>query len=360
VTQILLVDDEPVLLRTLQRVLRAESAWETTACERGADAVQHLASTPVDVIVSDLSMPGMDGITLLRHVRDHHPGVARIVLSGNAVLSASVHAAAVAHQYLAKPCPGPQLRETIARAVSCLEALGQDGARARAARLASLPPMPRTFATISAALQDERAPTSTVADLVARDVSLASKVLQLVNGAFFGQAQKVTSVEFAVRLLGANVLRSIVLSEELFGSHRGKPHSAAIERLQKHSLAVATQARHMAGDRGEAETAFAAALLHEVGKLVLLAPGDDAASPDADIHATLGGRILALWGLPDEITDAVLYHHAPAECPRATRRLAALVHAADALVHQRSGSQPAAPVDQVTIDAVGLSGALKS
>jgi YesN/AraC family two-component response regulator len=60
-------------------------------------------------------MPGMDGATLLRHLRDRFPGTARIVLSGYSEVALAARAVPVAHRVLTKPCNTTELRATIER-----------------------------------------------------------------------------------------------------------------------------------------------------------------------------------------------------------------------------------------------------
>jgi HD-like signal output (HDOD) protein len=311
----------------------------------------------VDVIVSDLSMPGMNGLKLLHEVRDRHPHVARFVLSGHADMEEAVEAASVAHQFLAKPCDAVKLRQAIARVIASLASVTHAGARVRAAWVKSLPPMPRTFGAITYAIQDVRTSARDIAALVETDVGLTAKVLQLVNGAFFGYGQRVSSVDKAVMRLGTNVLRAIVLSQELFRACPARGDAAALERLQERALRVATIARRIADHRAEGDTAFTAALLRDAGRLVMssvdMGPGasDDGGEVD---YAAVGACLLALWGLPDDVVDAVRWHGRPAAAPAASRRIAALVHVADALEREVAGDAAAAPLDAALLDEMGM------
>lgn len=110
--RVLFVDDEPMVLRALGNVFRKDKArWETLTASGGEAALAILATMPVDVIVTDMRMPGMDGATLLQRVEELYPGIKRVILSGDADPSASCRRAA--HQVLEKPCPTELLRKTI-------------------------------------------------------------------------------------------------------------------------------------------------------------------------------------------------------------------------------------------------------
>ncbi len=81
--KILLVDDELNILQSMQRQLRKR--FEIVIAESGAEALTVLKSKgPFAVIVSDMRMPGMDGVQLLSRVKESYPNVVRMMLTGNA------------------------------------------------------------------------------------------------------------------------------------------------------------------------------------------------------------------------------------------------------------------------------------
>lgn len=112
--KILFVDDEPNLLAGIQRQLRKHFALETAlGGEEGLEAVQDRG--PYAVIVSDLRMPGMDGIQFLARVRKLSPDTVRMMLTGNADLNAAIEAVNEGNifRFMTKPCSP----ETLARAL---------------------------------------------------------------------------------------------------------------------------------------------------------------------------------------------------------------------------------------------------
>jgi len=95
--RILFVDDESSLLEGIRRLLYADrERWEMQFALGGEDALRAFDAGSFDVVVSDLRMPGMDGATLLSHIRDRFPSTARIVLSGYSDALLSAHAVSVA------------------------------------------------------------------------------------------------------------------------------------------------------------------------------------------------------------------------------------------------------------------------
>lgn len=77
---ILFVDDEDYILSSMRRFLRRES-YNSLFINNGFDALELLSTQPIDIIITDLRMPRMDGLELLEKVKATHPEIIRIVLS---------------------------------------------------------------------------------------------------------------------------------------------------------------------------------------------------------------------------------------------------------------------------------------
>ncbi len=118
VDKILLVDDEPNVLESIQRQLRNRFAISTA--QSGEEALEVLKSDgPFTLIVSDMRMPGMDGVQLLSRVKDMYPDTVRIMLTGNADQETAVAAANTGQifRFLNKPCSTATLATALALGV---------------------------------------------------------------------------------------------------------------------------------------------------------------------------------------------------------------------------------------------------
>lgn len=115
---VLLVDDEPNILAALRRLFRRDGHRLLTATG-GAEALQVLEREGVDVVISDMRMPGMDGAAFLEQVAARWPGTVRILLTGYADLGSAVAAVnrAGIHRYLSKPWDDEELRRTVREAL---------------------------------------------------------------------------------------------------------------------------------------------------------------------------------------------------------------------------------------------------
>jgi len=355
--RILFVDDEPRILAGLRRLLRPQRhEWEMLFAEGGQAALDLLAEQPVDVLVTDMRMPGIDGAELLRQVNEQYPRTVRFVLSGHSELEAVMRVVPIAHQFLSKPCDAAVLREAVARACELQSLLSSPDFTRIVGEMDSLPSRPDTYAAVTRALTDPEVEIATVAEIIEADTGMSAKILQLVNSSFFGLPRSVDSVASATTFLGLNTIRDLVLSVEVFRPPEGI--SPLLEEflaaLQVRSRHTAMLARAMFEDKVEAARAFTSGMLHDVGSLVLAsqmperyaellerARGDERPTWQVEeevlgvSHAEVGAYLLGLWGLPYPILEAAAYHHRPSTLPQERMSDLTAVHVASALVQAR-------------------------
>ena len=114
---ILLIDDEAIALSNLSHVLEREG-YAVTACNDGESGLAAMQSTLFDLVLTDLRMPGIDGMDVLRHIRETTPEVPVIMITGHATLDSAVEAMkAGAHHYIAKPFRLDEAREVVRSAL---------------------------------------------------------------------------------------------------------------------------------------------------------------------------------------------------------------------------------------------------
>ena len=201
--RILFVDDEPNVLHGLQRMLRPmRDQWDMHFVGGAIAALELLERQGVDVVVTDMRMPGMDGVALLERLVERHPRIVRIVLSRHAERESLMRAAAVAHQYLSKPCEPDVLRSRITQAFALSTLLSDARLNELASRLKTLPTVSTVYREVLAELDSPDASAARVAAVIERDLSMTAKLLQLANSTFFGSAEQVSTCRHAVELLG--------------------------------------------------------------------------------------------------------------------------------------------------------------
>jgi len=354
--RVIFVDDEPMVLEGLRRQLRSlHKEWELTFAESGVEALERMAESHFDVIVSDMRMPNMDGAELLTRCKEEHPDTARVILSGHMELERALKSVRVAHQFLTKPCAPETLRRVLARTVDLQSLLGDPALRASLSAVDSVPLQPKTYIRLTAALDDPEISLEAVADVVQTNPVLAAKLLQLVNSAFVGLPTSVTSLEAAVHAIGLNMLRNLVIYVEIAHALDEKKASPRFrpDEHQRHSMLVARIASRVVHVDSMREEAFTAGMLHDLGEMLMAVylpevygdlvdvareTGRNRSEVETDrlgfSHAEVGAYMLGLWGLPQVITEAVAHHHRPDRVRDETVDVVTAVHVADALARE--------------------------
>ncbi len=382
---ILFVDDEPHVRDGLRRMLHGQrGVWEMSFAEGGAQALEILAATPHDVIVTDMRMPHMNGAELLARVHELHPRVVRIVLSGHSEQEAVMRSVMVAHQFLNKPCDAAFLKAVVERACQLGDMLGSEQVLKAVGDLKALPSLPSVYQRLTAAMADPEVDFDDVTAIVQEDPAICAKVLQVVNSSFFGLAKSVSSIRQGVSFLGLATLKNLTLSAAVFRQFEGcnSVPGFSIEEEQAHAALSARIAQRLAPAKNLMEDAFLSALLKDVGLLVLAAEMPDTLTRALDLakasgrplhecereilgtsHAEIGGYLLGIWGMPYPIVEAVAFHHRPGRVGASTFDVLGVIHVADVLAHQAVSGKgregvPPPELDLDYIAAVGQSEAL--
>ncbi|MBC8478259.1 HDOD domain-containing protein, partial [bacterium] len=273
--RILFVDDEPDILSSLRRMLRpARGEWEMAFCDGGVVALEKMAEEPFDVVVSDIRMPEMDGVELLTRVKEKYPQTVRIALSGHSKQDALLRSVGPTHQFLAKPCDADILIGVITRSCALRDLLSDTSLVQFATNLESLPSLPTLYLQV---LEELKSPTSSltkVGEIIAKDIGMTAKILQLVNSAFFGIPRHIASPAQAASLLGVDITCALVLSVKIFSDvNLNTPSQLDLERLWRHSYLTSLLAKEIAQraelDKKSIDDVFLAGMLHDVGILIL-------------------------------------------------------------------------------------------
>jgi HD-like signal output (HDOD) protein/CheY-like chemotaxis protein len=352
--RLLFVDDEPLVLGGLRRALRGlHGEWDMHFVESADAALKALDEQPYDAVITDMRMPRMDGAELLDLVKERHPNVIRLVLSGQASRASVLRAIAPAHQFLSKPCEPEELVARIAQALAMRDMLSSGPIKTAVSRLRTLPSMPAIYEEMTAALHAEDPSIAHIEAIISKDASMAAKILQLANSAFIGANSRISSMVHAISLIGLENIRTLVLSVHIFSQFDGNSGvDAFLPALWDHGLKVAKLAREIARaencPKATLEESFTAGLLHDIGKIVFLAEMSKEYRPIAlgtargsivvlelehlgCTHAQVGAYLMSIWGLPVPLVRAVAFHHCPLDSAESHFSSLTAVHVADAL-----------------------------
>jgi HD-like signal output (HDOD) protein len=196
-------------------------------------------------------------------------------------------------------------------------------------------------------------------------MAMTAQFLKLVNSAFFGLSQPVTSPAEAAVYLGIDTIKSLVLSIHTFSQFDDlKSSGFKLDALMNHSMKTAGRAARIAKLENCNQTVgnecFVGGMLHDIGKLLLASNyskeyaqvtrlvGEEGLShcaAEKEVfgvnHASVGGHLLGLWGLPVPVVEAIALHHSPSQTTSPSFAALTAVHAANVFEHESpANSQP--------------------
>lgn len=229
-------------------------------------------------------------------------------------------------------------------------------------RIGDIATLPEVTTRIIAIVDDPRSTARDLHNIIKNDPALASRILKVVNSAFYGLPGQVSEIDRAIVLLGLSAVKNIAISasiSRLFTAERISDRFTARD-IWKHSVAVAVATRQICcytGKRPFAEEAFLAGLIHDLGLLVARQAYPDGLAEvirecakggrscgeleqeilGAD-HQALGAALAAKWKFPRALQTVLGYHHKVDTLSAEHRLLPVMVYIADTLCcHERFG-----------------------
>jgi HD-like signal output (HDOD) protein len=354
------VDDQSAVLEAVLLLLESiDPTWRVRAFTSPAAALAAVKTEPPDLVLSDQYMPEMQGSKLLEEVRVAAPNAVRIIMSGYVDINA-LSTVISAHQYIAKPFDMLQIKDLIQRTFAARARMEHQGLQEVVTALRSLPSLPHIYYSLLKELGSEGCSVDAIAQLVARDAGLSTKLLQLANSPLFGRGSLVSSPFEAVMCLGTEMIKAVVLSQEPFRRYEQiERPEIDVPRLWNHCWQVAHLVQRICLERelpqAKADEAFLAGILHEIGKLILLdnfpqpfheacQAARQARAPltpflTSTFHAApaqLAAYLLELWGLPSAVIQAVSCQEHPENEPSRQFSLATALYIADQVATRKS------------------------
>lgn len=372
--RILVVDDETAILNSLRRLL-SDLDYEVHIAENGIQALTIMAANRIDLVISDMRMPAIDGYQLLTHIKEHYPHTVRLILSGYAdeklVMKALLKN--VARTYLFKPWDNKKLVELIGYLFET-ESLLQSSLLSMINNAEDLPTIQSSHIHILS-LIDEDAEIAEVAKAINADQTVAGKILHIANSAFYGL--KTGSVMEAIKYLGLKAIRDAVLSTPIMDAFKVSGHLTMIMDKQwnhafyTNKVLVFMYERFFRKKLSEIEGN--AGLLHNIGSAFLIkhkhadymAVKRRAAKEerfDSDLerevmgfnHCEAGGYLLSWWELPYPIVECALYHHLPFDKRIINKELVMAVHLAQKYAYDFIAEKNTEHFDEGVYDALSI------
>lgn len=366
--RLLFVDDEKSILRALERLF-FDSDYEILTAESGEEGLQILADIPVDIVVSDMRMPGMDGHQFLNKVKLLYPSTTRLILSGYAdekvILNSLIDGSN--QLYLFKPWDGEGLKKKIEKLLEARDLYRNSLLVSVINSLENLSLITGIYNSVCS-LIDQDADISEIAKVIENDAAVTAAVLRVVNSSFYNV--KTGSITQAITFLGLSVVKSIVLSCSLTNFVTSDIPLFSINRLSRHAsvsnlfmVKIYSELLH----KKLPDSLVTAGLLHNLGFILCVHYFPEKYKRVAEVyskhsgkisliqiekenfgmtHAEIGGYLLDFWGIPYQTVECALFHHEPLHSAVIDQEAVGVIHIANYYAWKSVCSELAQSLDE--------------
>jgi len=331
---ILFVDDEENILRSLRRCF-FETQFDVYFANSADDAYPILDENRIDMVISDMRMPGADGYEFLTIIKERYPHIVRIILSGYSDKEQLLKTLnnGIVKAYLYKPWDNDELITQLEHYFEIYEQLEESGIEEVINKISTLPVLSSTYHKFIS-LIEKQAEVSEIAKVIVTSPAYTVNLLKLANSAIYSLST--SSVKHALVCLGVVVVKDIIMTTEVFLALKVSDPKLEFEynAFVKHSE-ISNVVFHKLYQKNfgdivpeEFETVC---LLHDIGKLVILHFFPEeykvimkrrGAEPEKSIleiekevigvnHGQIGAYLIDWWNLPLTLQEVALYHHTP-------------------------------------------------
>jgi len=346
---VLFVDDEKQILKAFRRAF-IDSSFQVKLASSGEEALALLKEGHINLVISDMRMPKMDGYSLLSQVKVMYPEVLRVILSGYSDERVVFKALKknIAKLYLFKPWDNEVLEKTIIGILKTQDLLTSHHLMRVINEIEELPTTPVSYNKILKLIEED-ASEKIIGTAIEKDQAIASQVLHIANSAYYGK--KTGSVQEAIFKIGLEGTRELILSTSIIQAFSGeRVLSRKIEEMWGYAFVVNKLVQFIYKEileRPFPSEYQATGLLHNIGCVFLLTLfGKDYLHKKVEAknshismcemekrsfgitHTEAGGFLMSWWGFPFPIIEATLYHHDPFNEAIIHKKLVAVVHIA--------------------------------
>lgn len=371
--KILLVDDELQILKALSRMF-LETDYEIISTQNSTDVLQLIESENIDMIISDMRMPILDGYKLLSAVKEKYPKIIRIMISGYAdekpMFRALLHN--IAHLYIFKPWNNDELLQNIHKLFSDDTLLNSDELIKRIDTMGCCLTIPENCEKMISLVKEEDIDSLIVE--MDQDPVISKLLIQVAKSAVYGvmpNAVKQASIYIGLHNLKCFLRFACVLSS----LRKDDTSEVEPELLLKHAYytnRISLFLYEVFLHKQPPESTMFAGLLHNIGLLVLSQSKEDnitlkntGITSDEYVklelgeyksnHQEIGAYFLDLWDLPFPIYEVALYHHRPLDENIIHRELVCSVHIAQYYAWRTLGVSEQEPLLDEVFDQIDVS-----
>ncbi len=375
--RVLFVGGNPLWFRQIEPDIAClQPTWSCSYAGNGAVAEAALASTTYDALV--LNGPFPETTALLPRLEAKIGNAICLVCCDHSDRPIFEHWKRSETIAIPRESDAAALVADLKRAARVRDWMAEPSIKKLLPRIHKLPTAPKLHAQVTEQLRLPDASIHTVALLISQDPVMAAKVLQVANSARFGLTQQLTDTAEAVMILGTEQVRALILLAGIFSQYAAiKCPGFSPDPIWNHSMKTALFAGTIAftetKDVQVAGPAFTAGLLHDIGKLILAAnlpeiyskvwqslTDGNSSQLEAEqtalgtTHAEIGACLLATWGLPLPILEAIAWHHQPNRSTDSGFSLLAAVHVANVLAQENGKETVRDQIDTQFLSRAGL------
>ncbi|MBI4651422.1 HDOD domain-containing protein [Candidatus Desantisbacteria bacterium] len=348
---VLFVDKSQMLINEIFLMLHnTQDEWETKFAYSGNEALEIIRKTKIDIVISDIDLPEMDGIHLLAEIKRSHPKTICVLMSEN---NYDKQNKAIDY-FLRKPLSLDKLKKIILNPVDFLD---KNKIRLFILKMDKMPTIPSLYLKLQDIMKSEDFSFNEIAKIIENDVTMTAKILQYVNSAYFGLRYRIYDILHAVTYLGLETLKSIILTLNVFCEFTDEEmEKFSIQNLYNHSLRVSCLVSSIiqitATEDRSAEESIVAGMLHDIGKLIFIKNkpeiyteifqiNKDKGTPLHTLenqyfgvnHAEVGSFLTEIWGFSPNLIDAINKHHNPHNALKPPLNINSAVYIANILDH---------------------------
>lgn len=345
--RILLVDDEVQILKALSRAF-FDTEYDIYTAQSGEEALEILENTEVNLVISDMKMPFMDGYELLSKIKQKYPKTIRIILSGYTEEKTIIKAIIknIAKVYIFKPWNNDDLIHCVEQLFFVENLLNSNNLLVLINNLDSIPTITLNYKNILSLIETDE-DIKTISEEIEKDLAISTNLLHVANSALYGV--KTGSVKQAVTYLGLQNTKMLITSTSVMNSVNSYNYNNDyFETLWNHSLLtnkILSLIYEKFLKKKLPETCLSAGLLHNIGILAMKHELNNKHTNSVKeyeknnllelennvfgvTHQEVGGYLLSWWELPFPIVEAALFHHRPFDDGIVNKELVLAVHIA--------------------------------
>lgn len=327
------VDDEEPILRALRRLFYG-SEYDCLFFSSPDALLNHLESSSIDILITDIRMPEMDGLELMRRVKKIKPNVICVALSGytdNRQILAALDSG-LARLYVYKPWDNDELKRIVDGLRNIIRNLNQSSLMETINGLGSLPTFPSIYQNVVKLIESESS-ASEIAAVIETDPAIASKLLRIANTAYYGS--HTGSVHQAIMMLGMTNVRQIILTNALFESAESVPYGRELWQHAALTNKGVAYLYHLMFQKQLPSHVGVVGLMHTIGLLLIATTqtsqykalieacenGRTLNNPFfvetlekkifGSYHTEVGSYLLNWWALPVDIIEATYHYRNP-------------------------------------------------